>query len=110
MALRIVPAPTFSAEVGISVPGQIEPERLRVTFKYMPAARFTAFLESTAGRADVDIVADVVSDIAGLQDEEGQPLPYSRGALEKLCAHYQPAALELYAAWLREHQQAKGKN
>ena len=110
MALRLSIAPTFQLPVGLSVPGRAEPVQVRVTYRWMPPAKFRDFLAAAADREDLDLLRDVVEKIDGLQDADGQPIAYSDDTLADLLATLQPAGVELYAAWVKEHTQAKTKN
>jgi hypothetical protein len=110
MALRLAIAPTFQIPVGLSVPGRADPVTVRVTYRWMPPAKFRDFLAAAGQREDIDLLRDVIEKIDGLEDEDGQPLRYSDDTLADLLATLQPAGVELYAAWVKEHTQAKTKN
>lgn len=109
MGLRLAIAPTFQTEVKLSVPGS-EPVPVRVTYRWMPPTKFADFVKNAADRGDLPVLQDIVDKIDGIEGDDGQPLAWSADTLKRLTETLQPAALELYAAWVKEHTQAKTKN
>ena len=110
MALRLAIAPTFQIPVGLSVPGRADPVTVRVTYRWMPPAKFRDFLALANEREDLALLHDVIECIDGLEDESGRPIAYTTDTLADLLATLQPAGVELYAAWVKEHTPAQTKN
>lgn len=126
---KLNPAPTFVAQVPLSVPGQAEPVPLAITFKHktrpafaqwharahsMPDAVPTGASLSEIARVvteqDVDVLKEVIEDWSGLVGSDGAPVPYTVANLRELLDNYPASAREIYAAYKAELTEAKRKN
>jgi len=108
---KIVAAPTFCCAVNISVPGVEKPVALQVTFKHKTSRALAAWLLSSVDRTDdASYLAEVVENIAGLADGEGQPLVYSRDVLAHLLDQFPASGPEIVQAYRRQLADARAKN
>jgi hypothetical protein len=107
---NLVPTPTFSAPVPLSVPGLADPLEVRVTFRHKTREALAKWLADAGQRADGDMLHDVITEWTGMADEQGEPVPYSRTALETLLDNYPAARGELFAVYVSELSKSKRKN
>ena len=98
MALRLNPAPTFRAKVGIPVPGQEKPEVIVCEFKHMTRDAFRAFSE----QVNAGTVSEVDSLMAMLAGWDGVDAPFSREAVQTMVQAYHGAAYAIAQDYARE--------
>lgn len=111
MGFRYVPNPTFPATVQITVPGAAAPAPLEVVFKHKSRKEAEAWFASIdKSTLDIDVVAEIVADMPGLEDEQGQPVPYSREVLARLLDEYHIAGLEILLAYRTALRESRAKN
>ena len=91
---RINPAPTFTAPVEITVPGEAQKASLSMTFKHLGKKARKQYFEERLGKEDD---AEILSGI--IVGWEGADTPYSREALESLLDNYELAATEIMHAY-----------
>ncbi|MES2909883.1 MAG: phage tail assembly chaperone [Pseudomonadota bacterium] len=106
---KLVPSPTFAAEVPLSVPGVSQPLNVLVTFKHQNRDALKAWVFSAPQKDDVELLGGVIVTWSGVVDEAGQPVPYNLSALSDLLANYSPSRSELFHAYLNELTEAKKK-
>lgn len=92
--LKLNPDPTFSAKVGIPVPGAAAAD-VGFTFKYRDRDALRQWIDDTRDAEDVACVADCVVGW-DLEDE------FSRDNVERLCRAYPGAAREIVGRYVRE--------
>lgn len=102
------PAPQFTVLVPLSVPGQEAPVDLKVTFRHKNRDAIQAWMLN--GAPDAVKMHEVMVGWDGMQDADGQPVPYSIAELQGLLQDFPAAAGELYRAYLRELTASKAKN
>ncbi|MDD5297669.1 MAG: phage tail assembly chaperone [Rhodocyclaceae bacterium] len=108
---KINPAPTFSAPVSLTVPGQDESATLDITFQHKGKQALSAWIKAAVeGRADLDSLTEVVAGWDGVSDDAGNPLPFSPEALATLLDQYPAAAGEFYAAYRKALTESRAKN
>ncbi len=126
---KLNPAPTFVAQVPLSVPGQAEPVPLSITFKHKtrpafaewharahqmpdaaPVGAAIADIARSVTQHDVSVLKDVIEDWSGLVGADGAPVPYTVANLGDLLDNYPASAREIYAAYKAELTEAKRKN
>jgi hypothetical protein len=108
---KLIANPTFTCPVNISVPGSETPVTLQITFKHKTARQLTAWLASSVERTDdVGFIEEIVESIAALGDANGQPMPYSRAALELLLDQFPASGPEIVTAYRRQIRDARAKN
>ena len=100
--LKLQPNPTFTAKVGIPVPGG-EPVQIKLTFKHMTRAALEQFLtgEEAAKRSDVDTVLAIVD------AWDGVDAPYNRESVDAALSQYHAFARSVVSAWVTELTQAR---
>ena len=115
---RLNPAPTFAADVLLTVPGGVEPFRLPVTFKHYSQSAFDALVTKTrevekAGQPmpAADWLCHLMVDWGSVvEDADDKPVPFSREALAKLLDNYPGAFAQINAAYGRALVEARAKN
>lgn len=108
---KLNPAPTFVAQVPLSVPGKAEPVPLSITFKHKGKEALYLWLESAREQSDDHAtLSSVIDGWSGLLDEAGGPVPYSADNLQRLLDNYPSAAAELFRSYTKELSESKRKN
>ena len=102
--LKIVPEPTFKANVQITVPGQEDTASVELTFNYMPKTKALEFFSEMKGKTDVEALTTL---IAGW---DGFDVPFSKAALETFLDNYPAAAFEIIQAFNRNLLESRIKN
>lgn len=108
--LRLNPHPTFVATVPLTVPGSAEPVSIEITFRHKTRKQFAAWWETVSDKTDVDNLTHLIDSWNGPADDAGEPVPFSRDALEKLADAYPVSALEILRAYQRELFESRIKN
>jgi hypothetical protein len=100
--LKLQPNPTFTAKVGIPVPGG-EAVEVSLTFKHMTRAELEQFLtgQDAAKRPDLETVMAIV------QGWDGVDAPFSRQSVEAVLSQYHAFARTVVGAWVNELTQAR---
>lgn len=103
MALKLNPAPTFRAKVGIPVPGQEQPEQIVCIFKHMTREEYQRFSapEALAKLSDIDTLMAL---LAGWEEVDEA---FSREAVAKMTQAYHGAAFAITAAFAAELTKAR---
>lgn len=103
MALKLQPAPTFRAKVGIPVPGQDKPEEIVCIFAHMTRDEFRDFAapEVASKRTDAESLARI------MRGWEGVDAEFSADALALLCQQYHGAAYAISTAFVAELTKAR---
>lgn len=108
---KIVPNPTFTAEVRISVPGSSEGAPLTLTFRHRGRQELKAWIDRAKDAAnDAAYLGEIIESWRGVEDAEGRPLPYSAEALARLLDAYPPAGAEVFDAYLEALTKGREKN
>ena len=107
---KLTPSPTFEAVVDVTVPGADAKAPIVFTFRHKGRAALKAWAEAVEGRADVDVLADVVAGWRGVCDDRGDEVPYSREALAQLLDAYPAASGEVFRGYMQAHFEARRKN
>ena len=110
---KLEPAPTFSAAVGLTVPGQAAPGSITFTFRHQPRAALQAWLArptNEPGLLDSAYLGAVIAGWSGPVDPDGQAVAYSAQALEDLVQNYPAAGREIFDAYLRELTESRRGN
>ncbi len=109
--LKINPAPTFMFDAQITVPGHPEAAVISVTAKYRKRSGVAAWTNDRAKfDTDAQWLAELFVNWAKVEDDKGQPVPYSPEALADLLDTYQPAGLELFTAYCNALTESRAKN
>lgn len=90
--LRLKPQPTFTAKVKIPDPAG-EPMEFTATFKHKTKTEFEDFKTRTAGKSDLETVAEV------LIGWDGVDAPFSGEALQTLLDSYPGASFAISKAY-----------
>ena len=102
--LKIVPEPTFKANVQITIPGQEDTASVELTFNYMSKTKALEFFSEMKGKTDVEALTTL---IAGW---DGFDVPFSKAALETFLDNYPAAAFEIIQAFNRNLLESRIKN
>lgn len=86
MAFKIAKHPIKSdATVSVSVPGHKKPQEFTATFEVM---KHDEYRERTEGRSDdLGLLKSVVIGWDGVEDENGNDVPFSEEALAQMCEY-----------------------
>lgn len=126
---KIVPNPTFTSKVALTVPGTDQPADLAVTWRHKGRAALSAWLAKPAAAAaaaaapgaagntllagvpaDAAWLAEVMADWSGPVLADGEPAQFCDAALIALLDSYPAAGGELMAAYLRASTESRAKN
>lgn len=118
---KIVPSPTFTVAVPLTVPGQDKPIEVRMTFRHKSrrdlvdyqARAYTVAEQSAESGAEglyIDYVAEILDAWSGVADASGAPLPYSRDNLALLLEAYPSAGPQIVRRYTRELADARAGN
>ncbi len=107
---KIVADPTFVAPVPLSRPGVAAPIAVQVTFRYKNRDQLKAWIAKSGKVEDVDHLDEVIESWTGVQDANGDAVPYSVTALSDILAAFTPSRGEFFRAYLHELTDAKVKN
>lgn len=107
----LIPSPTFPATVALSVPGQVKPLEVKVTFRHKNRTATDVWsARAHIHKPDAALLDEVIVGWEGIQDAAGEPVPYSLTALSDLLENYGAAWAEFLAAYIGELRTAKAKN
>ena len=98
------PAPTFWADVPLSIPGRKEPHVIEVEFPHKDAEELDAWIKSNKDRDNLDVIASIVKNWRGVD------VPLTREALAKLLNNFPASGTDIYIAYMREERASKAKN
>lgn len=118
---KIVPNPTFTCDVPLSVPGEEKPALLKFIFRHKTRTQLNEYqarsydLALQAGQEGaaelyVDYLAEIIDGWAGLQDAKGAAMPYTRENLALLLDQYASAGPEIVRAYRRQLADARSGN
>lgn len=101
---KIDPDPTFQAEVGLTVPGQKEAAKVKLTFKYKTRSEAADFSDRLKDLTFKDACSEIVT------GWDGVDVDFSPENLEKLIDNYVPSGGEVIGAYFRELGESRAKN
>jgi hypothetical protein len=122
--IKLNPNPTFSAFCGLTAPGNPVPQQISITFRYMTQEQVTEWFKANEKRKTAEAMSEIVTNWGepvlneeGGYDEgkaplgdDGQPVSYSKGALEMLLKNYSASTVEILRAWQIELSASRVKN
>lgn len=114
---KIVPNPTFSVSVLLSVPGgEAQPVTLVCRHKGRKALNAWMQIPVDAKEAgtevdDVEYIGEVIESWEGIKAEDGRTeLPYTKETLGDLLDNYPTAGREIFEAYVRGLTESRAKN
>lgn len=118
---RIIPNPTFTCDVPLSVPGVDKPVTIKVTYRHKGRKALHDYqvraveLAMQADAPDAQeqyaaYVAEVVEGWAGVGDADGKPLPYTAANLAALLEAYPAAGAEIVRRYSQQLSHARAGN
>lgn len=118
---KIVPNPTFSCAVRLSIPGAEVPGELRITYRHKSKreldayqARAIALLarDDDDGAQDryTDYIAEIIESWSGVVGPDGAPVPYSRDNLAALLQAFPSSGPEIVRRYSHELGHARQGN
>ena len=107
---KLNPAPEFVAPALLSAYGQDERQELQVRWRHKSHTALQAWLESGRERTSLEFVGEVVADMIGLVDANGQGVAYSPAVLAELLDNFHHAGSELIEAYIAALQEGRRKN
>ena len=105
---KLKPAPTFDMTARIPLPGGGYGE-VKVTFAAMGRKAFQEYSEGLKDRADVDGLSQIVVGWE-VEDDAGEPVPFSQDALGQFLDAYPLAAQAIYGAYFTGLFREREKN
>lgn len=119
--IRIVPNPTFTCDVPLSVPGTDKPVSIKLTYRHKGRKalnEYQARAVDLAMQADANdaaqqfgaYVGEVVEGWTGVLDADDKPLPYSADNLARLLEAYPAAGAEIVRCYSRQLSHARSGN
>ncbi|MBB1599478.1 phage tail assembly chaperone [Variovorax sp. UMC13] len=99
---KLVPNPTFVADVEIPVAGGTA-EVVKLTFKHRSKDELIAWREKLAGRKDLDLFLEMVDGWSITED-------FTKANVELLLQNYQGVAWNAYAVYVEELTKHREKN
>ena len=119
--IRIVPNPTFTCDVPLSVPGADKPVTIRLTYRHKGRRDLSDYQTRAvelAMHADAPdaaqqfaaYVGEVVEGWTGVLDADDKPLPYSTDNLARLLEAYPSAGAEIVRCYSRQLSHARSGN
>lgn len=113
LQFRLVPAPTFEAQVSLSVPGAAVPAVLRMVFRHKGRRDLTTWMSAAiqgGGGTDAEWLNQVVVGWSGVADPAGADVPYTLEALAALLDAYPAAGRQIYESYLEALTGERRKN
>lgn len=118
---RIVPNPTFTTDVLLSVPGSDTPVAIKLTFRHKTRAQLQAYqaraidLAMQADAPDAQeqftaYVAEIVEGWIGVVGADDKPLPYTPANLAQLIQAYPAAGNEIVRRYTQQLSHARAGN
>lgn len=111
MAIRIVPAPTFRAQIPFTVAGSADPAYVDFEFRHKSPEQLALWLTTMGDRPAATALAEiVVTWHSGVIDEAGGDVLYSAAALKLFVESHGPRGQEMVRGYLTELTQSRQKN
>lgn len=116
MALKLITPLVVKDDVTITVPGAEQVGVLKVVYAYQTARQHDAWRDGVVSAAAsgsqtmTELLAPVIKGWEGLEDDQGQPIPYSSEALDDLLDKFPAAAGELYRGYTHVLTRSRAKN
>ena len=108
---KIVPNPSFEAQVAITRLGEAKPGLITFTFKNLGHRELQAWVASSKDAAnDAVWLGQVIEGWAGPVGADDQPLPYSEAALVALFDAFPAASQEVYEGYLKARRESRSGN
>jgi hypothetical protein len=108
--IKLVPDPTFKAQVPFTVPGATEPAIIEIEFAHRSPVALDAWWQSAKGRPVATGMVEVIKGWSGVVDETGAEVPYSPAALAQFIGNSSTRGEELLRAYLKELTESRLKN
>jgi hypothetical protein len=119
--IRIVPNPTFTCDVPLSVPGADKPASIKITYRHKgrkALGEYQARAVELAMQADAPdaaqqfaaYVGEVVEGWTGVLDADDKPLPYTVDNLARLLEAYPAAGAEIVRRYSHQLSHARAGN
>lgn len=106
---KIIPNPTFTANVKLTVPGQAEPAVVEIEFRHKGKAAYKLWLENADGKTDQVFLGEVIVNIP-MADKDGKELPYTEKRLGMMLDAYPASGIEILAAYSTGLMESRAKN
>lgn len=112
MAVSIVPNPTFTIPVKLTVPGASDKAVLEFTFRHLGRRKLRSWREKAAQHSDNDAawLSEVIANWGGPLDDQGTPVPFSVERLDELLDAYPSSGMEILQAFIAELSGAREGN
>ncbi len=106
---KLVPAPTFEADVGLSLPGGGQ-ATVRLVFRHQGRAALKRWIDGAGDLTDAAFLSAVIAGWRGVHGPQDEAVPFTPEALEALLDAYPSAGSEVFEAYLNELTQGRRKN
>lgn len=105
---KIIPNPTFPADVEISTP--VGTATLKLEFKHIGKEGLKKLHGIAETKADIETLVEFVVGWSEVFDADGNPVAFSADTLAKLIDSYPAAPYEIYRAYLKAASGVRTKN
>lgn len=107
---KLQPNPTFVCAVLLSVAGMPAAVALSITFRHRTKTALQAWISGSRDKPDAAMLHEVIVGWSGMQDADGQDVPYSLTALAELLENYPVASKEIFNSYVHELTESRIKN
>lgn len=109
---RIIPNPTFVANVPLTRTGDDAAVLVAFTFRHKSKTAYNDWVRrlQAGDLAIADALHEVIESWDGVEDAAGKPLPYSREALATMIEAFVPVEAEIMRAYSRALTESRVKN
>ena len=101
---KLIPDPTFTEDIELTVPGQIKTGTLKITFKYKTEDELEEFTNRVEGKPFNEVLPEIMVGWSGIPQE------YNEENLTTLLKHYPMGGFEIYQAYFMLIKGTRVKN
>jgi len=107
---RITPNPTFAVTVKVPVIGQEAPSLLKLVFRRKSREELVAWVDRARAGATRAMLCEVIAGWEEVEDDAGNPVPYSEEGMSALLGDYPDAPLAIFNAYIAQLPEFREKN
>lgn len=108
--IKLIPDPTFKAQVPFTVAGTDVPAVIEIEFAYKSPPVLAAWWEACKEQPIATGMADVIKGWTGVVDESGADVPYSPEGLSRFIGSSSTRGGELLRAYFKNLTESRLKN
>jgi hypothetical protein len=107
---KLAPCPEFTADVPTTRPGEDKPGTLRLRFRHKSRQEYRDWLAKHSDSDVVDGLLEAVCGWDGVEDDEGNQVPFSREAFARLLDLFPASAIDILKAYGRALHESRTGN